>query len=342
MPLRVKPQRSTTTTSTRRWVGLVVLAALLGLRQHTVRRRPAPSLLSKYNNNINRNSDSKGDADPQAPFDLEGYLETFVAANPAYTEDCKAYLRSPADYNAERESFINWKWHFSQYNQDWFIFVNFFYAMAQHNQTGFYVESGANDAIRVSNTALFDHCLGWRGLCIEPSGRYHAKIRAERSCELVTNCLSNVEGEVIKIANEVPGGTTGTEITCRRLDHLLAERDISHVDLWSLDIEGFEFKALQGVDWSAASRLQIQSILMEQQDITQGVCAQMPMDYRLTTLGYRKYRLVSDGFYYRETRGLQFPSVDLLDGYFHGLEDKRCQDQQGRVDFFTDPTSPSV
>jgi hypothetical protein len=64
--------------------------------------------------------------------------------------------------------------------------------------------------------------------------------------------LSNIEGDQIVVADEVPStasnaaaaGTNGETITCRRLDNILKERDIHHVDLWSLDIEGFEFKAL--------------------------------------------------------------------------------------------------
>jgi hypothetical protein len=98
---------------------------------------------------------------PPTVAELESYIENLIAANPAYQERCQAYLRSPAAFNAERESFINWRWHFSQYNQDWFLFVNFFYQMALQNRTGVYVESGANDPLRVSNTAFLDHCLGW-------------------------------------------------------------------------------------------------------------------------------------------------------------------------------------
>lgn len=298
-------------------------------------------------------SNRQSQPSPPTEAELETFIDHFVAANPTHTEHCKAYLRSPANFNVERESFINWKWLFSQYNQDWFLFVNFFYQMTQHNQTGFYIESGANSAWRVSNTAFLDYCLGWKGLCIEPTTRYHDQLRTERSCELITNCLSDVEGEIISLSNEVPGtaGNDAVNVTCRRLDNLLRERNIFKVDLWSLDVEGFEVKVLSGMDWNndAQNPIHIQSILMEQQElgVGEGPCEQINIDYRLTTLGYGKYRIVSDAFYYKASNGLRFADSNVhasggsrtqaLDSYYHGLEDSRCKEKGGEVKFFTDP-----
>ena len=316
--------------------------------------------------------------EPPSEAELDAFIDNFVAANPAYQEDCKAYLRSPSQYNAERESFskrrtiksarsyglcvpgltclfprlipVNWKWHFSQYNQDWFIFVNFLYTMTMQGRKGFYVESGANDHIRVSNTAFLDYCLGWKGICIEPLPRYHAAIREKRTCELIPNCLSMEDEQEILISNEVPGTETGTKVTCSRLDTILRQRNITNVDLWSLDVEGFEFNAMAGMDWTSTGKdaITIQALLMEQQELTQGACEQINMDYRLTTLGYHKYRIVSDAFYYKSPGGLRFPDssqsvqddptsrTQLLDMFYHGLEDKRCKEQGQEVKFFTD------
>lgn len=289
---------------------------------------------------------------PPTEVELETFIEHFVAANPKYTDDCKAYLRSPANFNADRTSYINWKWFFSQYNQDWFLFVNFFYKMALQNQKGFYVESGANAAWRVSNTAFLDYCLGWKGLCIEPTIQYHDQLRNERSCELVTNCLSDVEGEIISLAGEmsgVAGDRAGAiNVTCRRLDNLLRERNIYKVDLWSVDVDGYETKIMGGMDWndSAKDSILIQTILMEQQDLMSSPCTQINIDYRLTTLGYGKYRIVSDAVYYKVPQ-LRFADSNVhasggsrthaLDSYYHGLEDERCKAKGGVASFFTDP-----
>ena len=287
---------------------------------------------------------------PPSQAELDDFIDNFVAANPKFQDDCQAYLRSPWEFNKERHGFINWRNLFSQYNQDWFAFINFFYQMTKQGRKGLYIESGANDPWRVSNTAFLDYCLGWKGLCIEPTPRHHEKLRTQRSCELITNCLSDVEGEGIYINNEEikEGSEVGTKVECRRLDNILRERNITNVDLWSLDVEGFEFKAMSGMSWG--QDFNIQAILMEQQELISGVCMQMGIDYRLTTLGYHKYRLVSDAFYYKAHDHGSIPlmyadmnSIDgsgshtqRLDGYFTELEQRRCKKIQQQVKFFTD------
>jgi len=271
-------------------------------------------------------------------FDLEEFLSTFKAAEPEKTELCKAYLRSPAKFNEQRKSFINYKWWFSQYNQDWFMFVNFFHRMATNNIKGFYVESGANDPIRVSNTALLDYCLGWDGLCVEPSNRYTGKLFKERSCILEKHCLSYKEETIFLGSNEVPSAEKGQSMNCVRLDSLLDKHGIKTVHLWSLDVEGYERKALAGID---LKKYDVQTILMEQQE--PDICQQFPIDYRLTTLGYHKYRLVSDAFYVKANYGqtystLRFPDgVDALDTYFRELDGPRCKKKGTQLIFFTDP-----
>ena len=288
---------------------------------------------------------------PPSQAELDDFIDNFVAANPKYQDECQAYLRSPWEFNKPRHDYINWRNLFSQYNQDWFAFVNFFYQMTIQGHKGLYVESGANDPWRVSNTAFLDYCLGWKGLCIEPTVRHHEKLQTQRSCELITNCLSDIEGQVIYINNEEikEGSQVGTKVECRRLENILKERNITNVDLWSLDVEGFEFKALSGLSWG--HDINIQAILMEQQEMTSGICMQMGIDYRLTTLGYHKYRLVSDAFYYKAhdhhgSSPLMYADTNInngsgshtqrLDGYFTELEQGRCRKIQQQVKFFTD------
>jgi hypothetical protein len=49
----------------------------------------------------------------------------------------------------------------SQFGQDLFLFFNIFKYWPQEKRRGFYVDSGANHAIQLSNTYFFDVCLGW-------------------------------------------------------------------------------------------------------------------------------------------------------------------------------------
>ena len=41
--------------------------------------------------------------------------------------------------------------------------------------------------MRVSNTAFYDYCMGWQGLCVEPTQTYYLQeIRDTRTCHLET------------------------------------------------------------------------------------------------------------------------------------------------------------
>jgi FkbM family methyltransferase len=241
-------------------------------------------------------------------------------------------LRSPAQYNFDRlnrSSFINWEWEFSQYGQDWILFVNWLHT---RGRTGFYVESGANDPLRVSNTAFYDLCMGWQGLCVEPTTGHHAGLLEFRTCHLEPVCLSYQE-ETINMLGENPTREeveNSNPVKCERLDTLLLKHNITHVDLWSLDIEGFEMNALRGLRGVPFPDL----LLMEQQDMGGDACSQMAIDYRLTALGYDKHRFVSDGIYIRrETGPLQVPNATALNEYVCQLEGPRC-DAIGKELFF--------
>jgi hypothetical protein len=90
------------------------------------------------------------------------WLSSFQAADPAFQDYCLRVLQ-----NSERQD------KGAEYNQDIFLFHNFFKFWPANGKKGFYVESGANDALSISSSLFFDQCLGWPGLCIEPQPTYH-------------------------------------------------------------------------------------------------------------------------------------------------------------------------
>lgn len=146
------------------------------------------------------------------------------------------------------------KW-FSQAGQDWYLFHNIFKYNMETIKNGFYIDLGANDPLYISNTFFFDRCLGWQGLCVEPNPQYHEKY-ANRTCTLVKKCVSDKE-EKVKM-NWYGTDSTITEdgqgdATCTTLPKLLELTGRHHVDLVSLDIEGFEVKLLQCLDFSKNS-----------------------------------------------------------------------------------------
>lgn len=154
---------------------------------------------------------------------------------------------------------------------------------------GYFVEAGANDGLRQSNTLLLESEFDWKGLLVEPSPAAFEQLKTNRPRSVLFN--------VALVARTTPGGTvkgafrdgqlTGTlvsslmsrapdfptsvwqrgvsfarrhlnlrpkvslvEVPARTLDSCLAEAGFERVDLLSLDVEGYELQVLQGLDLS--------------------------------------------------------------------------------------------
>ena len=194
------------------------------------------------------------------------WLATYESPDKANTEYCKSILRS--GHSDDQKG--------SQFEQDMFIFNNLFKYWPMRGKKGIYVDSGANDATILSNTYFYDICLGWEGICIEPELQYHDKLKSKRTCKLVPTCLSSSEEKVefsdsgtggyIETAetkkDKPQGSNKGREITCKSLDTILKENGFpdKHIDLWSLDVEGFEMHILNALNFN---EININTILIE-------------------------------------------------------------------------------
>jgi len=72
----------------------------------------------------------------------------------------------------------------SQAYQEWYLYHNFFYGKTD----GIYLDIGAHKPLHLSNSAFFDVCLGWKGICVEPTET--GKLFAEsRSCTVAPRCV---------------------------------------------------------------------------------------------------------------------------------------------------------
>ena len=74
----------------------------------------------------------------------------------------------------------------SQQKQDQFVYLNFFKGQTD----GIYVDIGANQPFTISNSAFFDVCLGWKGICVEPS-KLSDTFWPRRSCAMAKKCAYN-------------------------------------------------------------------------------------------------------------------------------------------------------
>jgi FkbM family methyltransferase len=66
-----------------------------------------------------------------------------------------------------------------------------------YKRGGYFVEFGATDGVRLSNTYLLEKAFGWRGICAEPNPAMFDKLRANRSCQVSPACVSGVTGEEV-------------------------------------------------------------------------------------------------------------------------------------------------
>ena len=152
--------------------------------------------------------------------------------------------------------------------QDWFMYRNLFAGQL----SGLYVDIGTNDALAISNTAFFDVCLGWAGVCFEPSSAYHGAILRKRSCRLSQHCVlgqaANVtmsrEGTNLGRVTEATNGAASRTAThsCVRFSDEIARLGFSGrtIDLLSIDIEGSESSVLRCMPWKDVD---IRAVLIE-------------------------------------------------------------------------------
>lgn len=143
---------------------------------------------------------------------------------------------------------------------------------------GTFVEAGANDGIRQSNTLYFESQRGWRGILVEPvpelfeqcrrnrpnatviwaaltepsESRHQTTIRYAGLMSLAKGSMKTAEEENAHILAgcEIQKlDTYEVEVPSLTLTEILETNSLSKIDLLSLDLEGYEHKALKGLNF---------------------------------------------------------------------------------------------
>ena len=147
---------------------------------------------------------------------------------------------------------------------------------------GVFIEAGANDGFSQSNTYYFERFRGWSGVLIEGVPELYQKCVRERPRSRVFNCalvaddytepcvtmkyanlMSLVKGalksesadeahikEGQKVQTDINIVPYEIQVPARTLTSILDECQVEEIDLFSLDVEGFELNVLKGLDFN--------------------------------------------------------------------------------------------
>ena len=149
----------------------------------------------------------------------------------------------------------------SQIGQDKYISEVIF----KNKRNGYFIELGAVDGIKLSNSYYFEKELDWNGICIEPNPTYNKILSVNRNC-ITLNELIYSESGILKDFNildndELSGmqnhlGNIGNsklekciKLKTKTLTEILDEHNApNYIDYLSLDTEGSELEILKGLD----------------------------------------------------------------------------------------------
>ena len=152
----------------------------------------------------------------------------------------------------------------SQMRQDIHVLLN-----SDFKKNGYFVEIGATDGVKFSNTYLLERYMEWNGIVVEPSPQYSDVIRKNRRCNIETKCVYRESGrsvEFVEVQGSSLSGITSYNDPMRPelrdaqstklfketislndlLDFYEAPNEIDYI---SIDTEGTELPILQNFDF---------------------------------------------------------------------------------------------
>jgi FkbM family methyltransferase len=160
----------------------------------------------------------------------------------------------------------------SQDGEDEYLLENFFFM----EENGTFIEMGALDGIRYSNSYFFEKVLGWSGVLIEAHPSKYRELVKNRGN--VSTCVHGIvcddprDVHFVQSSNAAVGGVwelmspafrgkwhsnvTEADVQalpvtpCTKMQSILDRTGLKHVDFFSLDVEGAESSVLGSIDFS--------------------------------------------------------------------------------------------
>ena len=192
------------------------------------------------------------------------------------SRDCTGLTKSGNSYNTQpkfKDDPSSWSWR-SQQGEDKIVFDEFFHDPRKGAVThGVFVEVGALDGVLYSNTLAFEKNLHWSGVLIEGCPEFWPRLDANRpgtSTVKVQSAVCDADNGTVTYAKKcsASAGVIGDfgdkftqhsrmqggsiEVPCKRIGAMLKQHGIDHIDFFSIDVEGYELKLLETMDWDIA------------------------------------------------------------------------------------------
>lgn len=205
---------------------------------------------------------------------------------------------------------------YSQDGQDEFLCKLF-----KNKKDGFFLDIGAYDGIKFSNTYFMEKSLGWNGICVEPNPKVFEELSKNRNCICLNCCVSEEKGkfEFLSISGygvmlsgllnfldpqhlqriddsirQFGGSKTIIVLPSLRVETILEEHKIIEVDYCNIDVEGGEMSVLRSIDFS---KINIKVLTIENN------YGSKEISRFLKRLGYKKIaRLGADDIYELNSR----------------------------------------
>jgi FkbM family methyltransferase len=158
---------------------------------------------------------------------------------------------------------------YSQLGQDELVFTEFFRSLNSDVFPKLFVDIGCNHPMVHSNSCFFEVNQGYKVLAVDALQEIHELWLTHRpNAEFIECAVGSTNGElsfdvvgggnIESMFSSVSGSSqkntlhavTTRTVKVRRISDILVERGIQRAGILSMDIEGYELQALQGIDFS--------------------------------------------------------------------------------------------
>lgn len=145
--------------------------------------------------------------------------------------------------------------------------------VSEFKRDGYFVEFGATNGEKYSNSNLLEKAFNWKGILAEPAVGWHRKLQRKRDCIIDFRCVWRTSGDQLSFdmpksktlstlsefagsdhhSEKRKGAETFTVETISLIDLLVEHGAPKAIDFLSVDTEGSEFEILNAFDFDRYS-----------------------------------------------------------------------------------------